>query len=178
MDLHIDTSDLKVLEEYFTDLTIMDQRRVWIDAMKKSAGPMVDTARNLAPMGKSSKNRIPGALRRSIGVIYKPNDIAALFGIRTGGMYVGWRGKWIEEGWTATGRKSKGSVKMRNIDKNARQVAYFSGERTGPRRMAGEWFIRNAYLWNEDNYQANFQHEMQQAVYRKMLRAQSKMKRR
>jgi hypothetical protein len=130
IELKLDKNALKNIDQFFTALTSKQQRSVQLSAYKKAAKPMVDTARNLAPFRR-------GMLYNSIDVETLPGEEARLqFGIKYGGIWAGWYGQWMNDGTRE--RYWKG--------RNKNHSKKFVG-----RIHAGN-FIRDAYVWNEDNF--------------------------
>ena len=136
MKVVFDQTMMKNINQFLTSLGDKDRSRLYVSAMKKAAKPMVATARDYAPFRT-------GRLFYSIDVIKHPkNDMALLFGIKSGGIFVGWRGRFTDRGWTPRRSKFvKGYAKAKNR----------SSEATVGRK-SGEWFIRKGYEYNEDNF--------------------------
>jgi len=103
MNISFNTSEVRVLEDFFNDLSNVNQRKVFISAFKKAVKPLISLAKLGAPMGAT------GNLRRSIGSIATPRDISILVGARKG-RYKGWHAHFIENGTMARFRRSGGST--------------------------------------------------------------------
>jgi hypothetical protein len=100
MEVTIKTDQIKVLEDFFQDLSTVDQRRIFIAAYRKASKPIIAAAVALAPE-KS------GRLKKSFGTIEIPKDIAILVGAKKGGKYKGWHGRLVENGTTVRYRRTK-----------------------------------------------------------------------
>ena len=81
MEVTIDTSQIKELQKFFEVLSKDDQRKILISSLRKSVRPMVSTAVNLAPLGKT------GNVRRAISVREVKDDIAISVGLDKRGWY-------------------------------------------------------------------------------------------
>lgn len=139
MKVVFDQTMMKNINQFLTSLGDKERSRLYVSAMKKAAQPMVATARDYAPFKT-------GRLFYSIDVIKKPNDdMALLFGIKTGGIYVGWRGRFIDRGWTPKRGSNKKFVRAYAKAKNRASEATVG-------RKPGEWFIRKGYEQNDDNF--------------------------
>jgi hypothetical protein len=145
MKVVFDDTMMKNINQFLTSLGDKERSRLYVSAMKKAARPMVDTARDYAPFKT-------GRLFYSIDVIKKPgDDMALLFGIKTGGIYVGWRGRWIDRGWTPKRGPNKKDKRMAGyIKAYTRDANRPSEAKVG--RKPGAWFIRKGYEFNEDNF--------------------------
>ena len=68
MEIKVDTTNLKVLGDFFQELSTKDQSNIWMSAYKKAAQPLIKAAQ-----GNIKNNRTYG-LARSIGTVpYKQN---------------------------------------------------------------------------------------------------------
>jgi hypothetical protein len=100
MDVSIDTNQVKVLQDFFNDLSTIDQRKIFMSAYRKAVKPLVSAAKANAP------NKT-GQLRRSVGTIEKPDDVAIIVGAKlTGGnKKSGWYGNILEVGSYRVGER-------------------------------------------------------------------------
>ena len=148
---------LNNLDKFFDSLGSEEQKRMTMSAMRRGTKPMIATARNLAPFRK-------GMLYNSIGVENAPNKkTALLFGMKSGGIYVGWRGRFIDRGYTTHGPAKR----------SKRLKAEKRGQSVG-RWISGQNFMKDAYMWQEDNYFNIVEREIQQSVTRKMMQFSKK----
>ena len=68
MEIKVDTTNLKVLGDFFQELSVKDQSAIWMSAYRKAAVPLMRAAQ-----GNIKNNRTFG-LYRSIGIVpYKEN---------------------------------------------------------------------------------------------------------
>lgn len=130
MQVNIDISKFKVLDDFFKDLSVMDQKKIFISAYRKAAKPLV----------QASKTNVPkrtGKLFRSIGTVENPNEISILVGAKLAGLSKnkGWHGHFTENG-TAIRIRKKGN---------------YAGKSTG--RVDGvHWFERAFEATSEKMY--------------------------
>jgi hypothetical protein len=75
MEVQVDTSQIKVLQDFFDDLSSIDQRKIFIASYRKAAKPLIAAARADVPK-KTHK------LEATIGSIELPQEIAILIGSR------------------------------------------------------------------------------------------------
>ena len=158
MDVTIDTSQIKILQDFFTDLSTMDQRKIFMSAYRKAAKPLVSAAKANAP------NKT-GQLMRSVGTIEKPDEVAIIVGARlTGGnKKSGWYGNILEVGSYKTGER------FRKRGKNAKKRAS-----TGVLK-ATHWFEK-AYNATEDQIFETIDKEWYDAIDRKIISVNKKLK--
>ena len=98
MKPEIDYTELNILKNFFKDLSTMNQRKVLLAAFRKSAKPLVKTAKMLVP-------KDTGGLMKSIGTMAIPREAAILVGAKKG---KGWHGHFTESGTVQRRRKSGG----------------------------------------------------------------------
>lgn len=104
MNIQIDTSQINILEDFFSQLSTADQVKIFKAGFRKAAEPLVKQA-------QANVNVFTGNLRKSIGVKTNiPGDIGVLVGARTYGFYRGYHGHLIESGTQQRFRKSGGST--------------------------------------------------------------------
>ena len=156
MNATVDTSQLKVLEGFFQDLKLIDQRRVFAAGFRKAAQPLVNAIRGVTPVGKPRQYKgrmIPGGgLRRSIGTMMIPRDIGIMVGAlnRKGG-YHGWL---MEYGTKERIRKD--------------------GSSTGS--VDGRHFVENAYNRTSGQVFSVINEEWYRAIDNKIIRTNKKLK--
>lgn len=100
MEISINIDQIKILEDFFKDLSTTDQRKIFLAGFRKAAVPLVARAKADSPYRR-------GTLRKSIGTVAVPNDIAILVGARKAGTFKGWHGHFVENGTVERFRKSK-----------------------------------------------------------------------
>ena len=132
MELNIDTYNLKVLENFFKDLSLVNQRKVFLAAFKKAAKPLIMAVKIGVPVGKT------GVLRRSVGAIAIPREIAIIVGTRLGGRIKGWYGHFMENGTMERWRKS-GASTGRIIAKPFFEPAFDRTEQQMYNSIEGHW---------------------------------------
>jgi hypothetical protein len=85
--IQIDTRNIKVLEEFYANLSGMQKRGIIIKALRKAVKPLIDRAKATAPIGKSWVGKkavmgkfgnfhVPGGLRASFGTSEIKDEIA------------------------------------------------------------------------------------------------------
>lgn len=92
MEITIDTNQIAHLEEFFNELSAVDQRKVFMTAFRKASKPLIQRAKANTPVGAT------GTLRKSIGTIEVPNEIALIVGAKNSGANKGWYGHFLEDG--------------------------------------------------------------------------------
>ncbi len=135
--------NLRALEELFHDFEVIDQRKIWMSAFRRSAQPLVDAAKANAPIGKTRKRKgtviTGGNLRRSIGVVAMRDEIAVLVGARRGGGYKGWHGHLVESGTRE--RFTKEGYKRGSVDgKRFFEPAFESTQEQMYDGVAAHWY--------------------------------------
>ena len=100
MEINIDVSQIRLLEDFFSGLSSLDQKKVFTAGFRKAAKPLVAAAKASAPYKT-------GRLMRSFGTIEMPQDIAILVGAKKSGVKKGWHGHLVENGTAQRFRRSK-----------------------------------------------------------------------
>lgn len=126
MEITIDASKIAQLEEFFNELSTLDQRKIFMTAFRRAAKPLVQRAKATAPVGDT------GTLRKSIGTIEVPNEIALIVGAKNTGANKGWYGHFLEDG-----------VSQERFRKTKKGKAS-----TG--KLVGTHFFENAYEGTEE----------------------------
>ena len=104
MEVQINTAELKILEDFFQDLSAINQSKIWMAAFRRSAKPMIQQSKLKAPLGRNRMIRkiphIAGQLKRSIGTVELPQETAILMGAKLAGSpwNKGWYGGFMEGG--------------------------------------------------------------------------------
>jgi hypothetical protein len=83
---------------------------------------------------------------------------AILFGIKSGGIYVGWRGRFIDRGYTLHGKGS--GKKIKNIG----QIYHKSHASVERKWAPGHFFMKTAYEYQLDNYHNTLETEIQKSI--------------
>ncbi len=112
--VNINTRYLDVLEGFFYDLSVINQRAVLTKAYRRASKPLAERAKQLAPQGEPRKIKgryyAGGNLEKSIGIMLVPREIAVLVGARKGGGSKGWHGHLVESGTKERFRKNGGAT--------------------------------------------------------------------
>jgi hypothetical protein len=74
MEIKVDTTNLKVLGDFFQELSTKDQSNIWMSAYKKAAQPLIKAAQ-----GNIKNNRSFG-LYRSIGIVPYKDTLSVWIG--------------------------------------------------------------------------------------------------
>ena len=149
MELEIKTDQIKILEDFFQGLSTMDQRRIFLAGFRKASRPLIAAARAGAPQRT-------GKLRKSMGSVEVPGEIAILVGAKLSGAHKGWHAHFIENGTAERFRRKKG------------------GAPTG--RMTATHFFENAYNATEQEVFSNIEKEWHQEIDRFIIRTNKKFK--
>lgn len=143
----INTNDVKHLQDFFNDLSIMDQKKIFLEAFRKSAKPLVQRTKANVPQGSTKK------LFRSIGTMAVPNEIAILVGAKKGMGQGGWKAHFVENGTTERIRSNGGA--------------------TG--RVTGTHFFENSYGNTDNEIEQNTEHEFYVAIDNMIVRVNKKL---
>jgi HK97 gp10 family phage protein len=130
--VNIDTSQLKILEDFFNDLSLVDQRRIFMRAFRKGAKPLIQAARTNIPSRT-------GRLRRSLGTVEVSNEIAIIAGTKLGGVNKGWYGHIVEYG-TVLRKTKKGYNRGIMPANNFFERSYNATEDTIMDGIREEWY--------------------------------------
>ena len=131
MEVKVDTSQIAILEDFFQGLSLFDQRKIFLGGFRKAAKPLIIAAQANAPNDR-------GNLRRSIGTVEVPQEIAILVGSKTNTPYTTksgrgskvWYGQLLEVGsykvgerhWKRGSKKSTGVLKATHFFEDAYNV--------------------------------------------------------
>jgi hypothetical protein len=111
MDVRIDTSQIKILQDFFNDLSKMNQQKIFMASYRRASKPLLDAMRsNLSQTFKT------GDLYRSLKAVNMPENVSVIVGsdtstphlIRSGKktkMSKVWYGWLIEKGSYKTGER-------------------------------------------------------------------------
>lgn len=145
MEVKIDISKFKILEDFFQDLSDMDQKKIFMMSFRKAAKPLIEAAKRNAPLGKNRMiGKVPhlrGQLKRSIGSIELPQNTSIFIGSRLRGQSYnkGWYAHLVENG-TKERFWRKQSLRKR---KNTVERGSSAGKSTG--RVMATHFFENAF---------------------------------
>jgi HK97 gp10 family phage protein len=131
MEINIDVSQIKVLEDFFQGLSTIDQTKIFMSGFRKAAKPLVDMAKADAP------NRT-GKLMNSFGTIEMPQNVSIMVGAK---LNKGWVGHLVENGTMERFRKTKkmaptGKLTGQHFFENAFNMV----EEGMYDKMAEEWY--------------------------------------
>lgn len=132
MEVQVNTSQLDILEDFFSDLRTVDQRRIFIASFRRASKPLITAARAGAP-------RRTGALMKSIGTVEVPNEVAILVGAKKSGTYKGWHGHLVENGTKERFRRS-GAATGKVIGSHFFERAYNATEQQMFGSIEDEWY--------------------------------------
>jgi len=149
MEMSIKTDQIKILEDFFQDLSNVNQRRVFIASFRRAAKPLVNAAKTGAP-------KKTGRLMRSFGTMDVPNEVAILVGSRLSGSNKCWYGHLIESGTKERFRKTKGNAP------------------TG--KVTGTLFFERAYNATESQIYDTIEDEWLKEIDRFIIRTNRKLK--
>ena len=148
-NLTVDTSQIKILEDFFNELSAADQKKIFQAGFRRAAKPLVAASKATAPYST-------GNLKRSIGAILLSDEIAILIGAKKGGGYKGWHGHLVENGTTQRFRRTKNNAS------------------TG--RVIGTHFFERAYLQNEDEMIGSIEKGWYEEIDRFIVNVNKKLK--
>jgi len=105
MEIEIKTAQIKILEDFFSDLSAADQKKIFISGFRKASRPLVRDLKNAVPIRT-------GRLQRSIGSIENPDNISILIGAKLSGSSrnKGWHGHFTENGTKERFRRTKNNA--------------------------------------------------------------------
>jgi hypothetical protein len=90
--------EAEALERSFKYLESVDKKKIIIAALKKATKPTVSAAITNTPVGPVRKNRVPGNLKKSIGLTTYREEVAVVVGARKTRGFKGHHGIIVEEG--------------------------------------------------------------------------------
>jgi hypothetical protein len=146
-----DYSDVAHLQGFFDELSVVDQRKIFMDAFKRATTGLVEEVKGSVPQGKT-KN-----LLRSVGQLPIPQDVALLVGTRKGGGYKGWHGHLLENGTEERFRKTK------------------TGKSVPTGRIIGIHFFEEAYTGKEESIADEVQKQFYIAIDNAIVRINKKL---
>lgn len=147
MNASVDTSQILILQDFFKDLSALDQKKIFQSAFRKAAKPLVEAAKANAPVRR-------GTLQKSIGTMAMPTDISIIVGAMKRNK--GWHGHLVESGTVERYRKTK------------------KGASTG--KMPGTKFFENAYNATEKQIFDTIEQEWLQEIDRMIIRTNRRLK--
>lgn len=156
MDATIRTEQLLVLEDFFRDLSDIDQRKIFITTYRRATKPFINAMKAGAPRRTSN-------LIRSIGTIEMPQELAILAGAKLSGMHKGWVGHLVENGTVERFRKTYKGKPLKN-----------GSASTG--RVIGTHFAENAFNATESQVNAIVEEEWYNAIDMFIVKTNRKLK--
>ena len=145
MEVKVDSSQIVMLEGFFNELSAIDQRKIFLAGFRKASKPLIAAAKAGSPYDT-------GTLRKSIGSIALPQEIAILVGARKSGANKGWHGHLVENGTKDRFRKS--------------------GARTG--KVMGTHFFELAYNATQDEVYSAIEQEWYNEIDRFIIKVNNK----
>lgn len=150
MEVQLNIEQIKVLTDFFNDLSDVDQRKVFMKGYRKAAEPLIKAAKAKTPVMKAfgsghtlrTSSAKPEETRRSIGAVFLPESVSVLIGARMTGVDKGWVYPWLEDGTKERFRKQTRLIKRGYFKGQTRGVSGGTGS-TG--RMIGKQYFENAY---------------------------------
>lgn len=164
MEVKVDISKFKILEDFFQDLSAMDQKKIFMASFRRAAKPLILEARKNAPLGQNRMiGKIPhlrGQLKRSIGSIEMPENTSIFVGSRLRGQSYnkGWYAHLLEEGTKERSWRRKGTR---------------SGKSTG--RVMATHFFENAFNSTWDQVSEALSGEWYNEIERHIIRTNKKL---
>ena len=149
MDASIKTDQIKMLEDFFNDLSLVDQKKIFMAGFRKAAKPLLSAARLAAPYKT-------GRTKKSFGTIAVPQDIAIIVGSKLSGANKGWSTHFIESGTKERFRRTKGNAP------------------TG--KVTGTHFFENAYNATESQIFDNIENEWLKEIDRFIIKINRRLK--
>jgi hypothetical protein len=156
MEVGINTDQLLVLENFFKDLSDIDQRKIFITSYRRATKPLINAMKAGAPRRTSN-------LIRSIGTIEMPQELSILAGAKKSGMNKGWYGHFVENGTVERFRKTYNGKPLKN-----------GSASTG--RVIGTHFAENAFNATESQVNAIVEEEWYNAIDMFIVRTNKKLK--
>jgi len=147
MELKVKTDQIRILEDFFSSLGTMDQRKIFTSAFKKASKPLLTMARSTVPVKT-------GGLRRSLGALMLPGTISILVGARKFGGNKGHHGHLVESGTIMRRRSSGGS--------------------TG--RVVGTHFFENAFELTKGQVYGSIEQEWYKEIDKYIVRTKRKLR--
>lgn len=162
----IDYSNVDILEEFFTELSDINQRGIFMSAYRKAAVPLI--ARIKANVAATATDR--GNLWRSIGTravqgesdIWMGSILATKYVTKRGKLSNVWYGRLTEGGASNVGRRPKGMSRRSMKDSGRGGVI-----------AAKHWFS-NAWEAEKDNVYNSINKEWYDAINRLIVRTNRK----
>lgn len=149
MKIGIDSGNVEHLESFFTDLSLFDQKKIFLEAFRKASQPLVKRIKGSIPVRT-------GKLQKSVGTKAVPNEIAILVGaMRPKGSH----GHLMENGTEERFYTHKKSGKI---------------HRTG--RIVGTHFVEKSYeAGTEREVQESLETEIYRAIDNAIVRVNKKL---
>lgn len=171
MDIKIDTSQIKILQDFFDDLSTIDQRKIFMSAYRKAAKPLIAAARANSPTQ---------SIRKSIGSIEIPERVGIEVGSKTNTMHVAYRnGKYtMSKVWYAHLFEWGTNERFRKLRRKTR-----SGNWRGVTKGTGATgkinrtdFFLNAWNSTKEQVDNNINQEWFNEINRRIIKVNNKLK--
>ena len=147
MEITVNTDQIKTLEQFFNDLSSINQRKVFMAGFRRAAKPLITAAKSATPYDT-------GTLYKSIGTMEIPNEVAILVGAKKSGKYKGWHGHLVENGTKERFRRSK------------------DGARTG--KVTGVHFFEHAYDSTQEQMYSQIEQTWYEEIDRFIIKVNKK----
>jgi hypothetical protein len=167
-ELFLDDSNVKILEEFFNDLSKVDQKKIFTSAFKKASVPLVAMIKNNVANDATDR----GNLWRSIGTkaakeqpgLWVGSILKTKYVTKSGKLNNVWYGRLTEGGAHNVGRRPKGM---------GRKAVKASGG--GGTISARHWFS-GAWDWGKYQVYEGIDKEWYQEINRMIVRTNNKQK--
>lgn len=162
----LDTTNVKILEDMFEDLSNVNKRGVFLSAFRKASKPLVEMIKNNVSLDATDR----GNLWRSIGTRAVPNEAALWVGSILATKYITKRGK-LSTVWY--GRLTEGGA--HNVGRRPVRMSRKSmkAENKGGTITARHWFS-GAWDWGKYQVYEAVDNEWYQAINRFIIRTNRK----
>lgn len=168
MEVKVDISKFKILEDFFQDLSVMDQKKIFMASYRKAAKPLIEAAKRNAPLGKNHmEGKIPhlrGQLKRSIGSIELPNNNSIFVGSKL-------QGASYNKGWYA--HLLENGTKERTWKKTSIRKGASVHKSTG--KTPATHFFENSFNQTWDQVSGALENEWYNEIERRIIRTQNKL---
>jgi len=176
MEVKIKTEKIKILKDFFDDLSQVNQNKVFMSAFRRASKPLITAAKRNAPMGKNHMIRkiphIAGQLKRSIGTVEMPTTTSILVGAKLAGQPYnkGWYAHFLENGTKERVWRKQSLRKQKNVI----QRGSGAGKSTG--RTPPTHFFENAFNATKDEVFGTIENEWYNEIDRLITRTNRKIK--
>lgn len=175
MEVAVDTSQIRILQDFFNDLAHIDQKKIFMTAYRRAARPLVAAAKVTAP-GEG--------LKKSIGTIEMPERVSILVGSKTNTIHMitergrqliskVWYGHLFEWGTKERFRKPTRKIKRGFYKGQYRGISKGTGA-TG--KITATHFFENAYNTTESKVFDSIEGEWYQAIDKMIIRTNKRLR--